>query len=316
MGHAIDIGDLRLVPLDGPAVELPAGGGPGPLTIGRLRSCDIPLPHPSVSRRHATLRCRAGHWLVTDLGSRHGTDVNTIRLEPHEETRLADQDLLRIGPWTLQAHCADAAAEPPPPLLPSPLRPAAAEPETRATIFLRLRTENAERRELSWRQFAERYGPVITGFARQAGSLSAEADEVLQDVLIGFFRASDAFQYDPGKGRFRGYLRSVTVNAIRARARAARAHRALDLGEMADDVADRSWSEQWGWQLVKSALEEARLRFEPRTWEAFELYGRRGVPAAEVAARLGMREESVRHAKSRVTRAAREIVARMRWEEG
>ena len=54
------------------------------------------------------------------------------------------------------------------------------------------------------------------------------------------------------------------------------------------------------WQpLVELALEEVRGQFKATTYEAFELYGRRGVPLDEVAKRLSMSPEAVRQARHR-----------------
>ena len=74
---------------------------------------------------------------------------------------------------------------------------------------------------------------------------------------------------------------------------------------------DREWAEH----LLSEAMTEARPKFEPKTWEAFELYGRRGLSAERTAKRLNMSEEAVRHAKSRVMRSVRQIVIRIRAEE-
>ncbi len=47
----------------------------GELTVGR-EGCDVVLPDPQVSRRHAVLRPRDGAVEVEDLGSTNGTWVN------------------------------------------------------------------------------------------------------------------------------------------------------------------------------------------------------------------------------------------------
>ena len=79
---------------------------------------------------------------------------------------------------------------------------------------------------------------------------------------------------------------------------------------------DTMWNREWTHRVLGLALEEARTQFESQTWEAFELYGRRGVPCEEVARQLGMSQEAVRHAKSRVARTLRQIIDRIRDEEG
>ncbi len=42
-------------------------------TIGRDPGCDIVIDNPNVSRRHARIERRNGHWSVVDLDSSQGT---------------------------------------------------------------------------------------------------------------------------------------------------------------------------------------------------------------------------------------------------
>ncbi len=190
---------------------------------------------------------------------------------------------------------------------------------TRASIFLRLQADGSLDRELGWQEFTEKYARVIAGFARNAGLRAQDADDVLQDVLLGFFRVSDQFDYDPERGRFRGYLKRVTLNAIRARHRRKRPSTFIkdDYDPPAElpDV-DAAWDRQWTEQLLQRAMTEARGGVEERTWKAFELYGVRGVPVEQVATELDMTPAAIRHAKMRLVKQVREIVDRLRAEEG
>jgi len=78
-------GRRRQVPLDRPR-----------LLIGREPSCDIHLPHPGVSRRHAQLqRTEQGRWLLQDLSSRNhvyveNRAVQQIVLEARKPFRIAE----------------------------------------------------------------------------------------------------------------------------------------------------------------------------------------------------------------------------------
>ncbi len=63
--------------------------------IGRVESCDICVPDPTISSKHCTLsRQDNGTYLVTDHGSTNGSRVNGIRIT---EQKLANSDILQLG---------------------------------------------------------------------------------------------------------------------------------------------------------------------------------------------------------------------------
>lgn len=69
------------------------------LLLGRHHACDIVLGELSVSRRHARLIHRDGHWVVQDLVSTNGTFLNGTRvgrseLRPGDRLRVGDAELL------------------------------------------------------------------------------------------------------------------------------------------------------------------------------------------------------------------------------
>jgi diguanylate cyclase (GGDEF)-like protein len=81
-----------------------------PCAIGRGDDCDIPLYHPSVSRRHAQIELSDDGFRVLDLGSTNGTFVNdrpvivAENLEAQADVLIArpgqplkDGDYLRVG---------------------------------------------------------------------------------------------------------------------------------------------------------------------------------------------------------------------------
>jgi RNA polymerase sigma-70 factor (ECF subfamily) len=317
---------IRLSRTPGSATPEFVGGDRSEMVIGRSRECEACLNGERVSRQHARLWRSGEDWHVEDLGSRHGTFLNTIRLEPGEAASVADGDELRIATFTftvaIDSGAADheqvdgkaessAAGH-------GQLESATDPLKTRATILLRLRDDDTAQRDVGWREFADLYGPVVIGFACSAGLPRHEADDVMQDVLLNFFRAAGSFEYDPAKGRFRGYLKRVTLNAIRDRYRRRRPIAGFDPAVFERDArqTDSMWNGQWTQSLLERALQKAQPRFERETWEAFELYGRRGVPVDEVARQLCMTADAVRHAKHRVAKVVRAIINELRAAEG
>jgi DNA-directed RNA polymerase specialized sigma24 family protein len=305
---------VRLERMEGPDIGPFVFDGDDAVTFGRALQSTVCLAEPAISRRHATLERTDGAWRVTDLESRHGTYLNTIRLRANEPTRLFDHDFLALGPWVFLVTLGDRTAGP---VMSVAGAADGADPDaTRSTIFLR--RAGADACELSQQDFADRYGPVIVAFAHNAGADADEAEAVHREVLRGFFRVEDAIEHDPSRGHLRGCLRRATVKAIRARHQRERPAAAPDADLFARDPdgAEALWNWQWTIALLERAMAEVRPRFEAEAWEAFERHGRGGASAEDAARPLGTTPDAVRDAKDRVTQAVRAVVERIRAEEG
>jgi pSer/pThr/pTyr-binding forkhead associated (FHA) protein len=98
------LGDIGV---QGPALVVRSGGGrsgetfaalEGGTTIGRSPDCPVFLDDVTVSRKHAVVAERNGHWFIEDQGSLNGTFVNRKRVESAE---LSDGDEIQIGKYRL-----------------------------------------------------------------------------------------------------------------------------------------------------------------------------------------------------------------------
>jgi two-component system response regulator AtoC len=100
------------------AKELPDTGR---VTVGRSRTCDIPIDHPSVSREHAVFH--GGRPIqVEDLGSTNGTTVGGVRIPTGTRVPIERGQVVAVGAAVLVVH---GAADPiPAPAPPSARRPA------------------------------------------------------------------------------------------------------------------------------------------------------------------------------------------------
>lgn len=99
--------EIRIEQASGPltsAVFGPAGG-----TIGRAHNNTLVLSDAerSVSRLHARVECRAGHFVLVNMGMNpvlcNGTELSTA-----EEAPLASGTTVRIGSFVLRAQSVDA----------------------------------------------------------------------------------------------------------------------------------------------------------------------------------------------------------------
>lgn len=172
----------------------------------------------------------------------------------------------------------------------------------------------------SWNRLVELYTPVLHAWLRRYDMLSAaDADDLVQDVLLAVSREMRQFRPSPERGAFRGWLRAILVNRLRNFWRS-RQHRPIAVGgsdflDQLEKLSDRQsqlsqlWDREHDRQLMQQLLAAAEPRFAPATWRAFQRQTLDGVPAEQVAAELGMPLHSVYAAKSRVLKALRTAAA-------
>jgi pSer/pThr/pTyr-binding forkhead associated (FHA) protein len=67
------------------------------VVIGRGETCDMRLPDPSVSHRHATIRQRGSEYILVDEGSTNGTFMGGVKLGAQAPRILRHGDLARVG---------------------------------------------------------------------------------------------------------------------------------------------------------------------------------------------------------------------------
>ena len=291
------------------------------VVLGRSDDVDLVLSDESISRRHACIRGSGDRPTIQDLGSRHGSALNGIRLDGEETVHLHDGDLLRIGRIDFVI---EGAPEPASKVVQAAASAATSvgrdEYQTRGSLLLRLGADDSLVREVSWQAFHDQYAPIIRGFARNVGTPKSLLDDLVQEVMAGFFRASERFEYDPDKGRFRGYLKTVVIRTLSAMRHKRRGERDWEEERFLEQpgVVERAWGLEWTAAMLERAIREARAesRLTDQSWDAFELTARRGVPLEEAADQLGMSPDAVKKARTRVSATVRDHLQRLRAEEG
>src|SRR5438105_4856202 len=130
---------------------------------------------------------------------------------------------------------------------------------TRETLLLKLKADSPAR-EVAWREFHERYAPVIGGFAHKMGVRPQDIPDLVQDVMLGFFAASPRFVYDAARGRFRGYLKTCTWRVFqdRLRRQLRLGNRSIEDVDAAELQVDEVWNDVWETQMLQEAIEAVR----------------------------------------------------------
>ena len=79
-----------------PLAKKPGASFRDRITIGRTSNNDVVIADHSVSRLHAYIRQPAG-WVVADAGSKNGSWLDGVVLEPRKEATLAPGATVRFG---------------------------------------------------------------------------------------------------------------------------------------------------------------------------------------------------------------------------
>lgn len=184
-------------------------------------------------------------------------------------------------------------------------------PSTRLSLILRIQSESDDD---AWNTFVDLYVPLIYRYCRKRGLQDADAQDVSQEVCINVCRGIRKFDYDPARGRFRGWLGTVTANAI-CRAMG-KVHAGMvgiggteaDVGENLESNEDPQWIEAFNLHIYQQALERTRVHFSPDVWQAFDLVWVQDQEPKTVAAQLRQKPDWVYRAKFKVLQKLREEI--------
>jgi pSer/pThr/pTyr-binding forkhead associated (FHA) protein len=80
-----------------------------PAVLGRNNNeVDAYIFHESISRRHCLIDCVEGRFVLQDLGSTYGTEINGTRLDPQKKYYLNNGDKVKLGSVKLSFSASEA----------------------------------------------------------------------------------------------------------------------------------------------------------------------------------------------------------------
>ena len=179
-----------------------------------------------------------------------------------------------------------------------------------------MRIRNPQDRK-AWDQFVDIYGPVIHRFVCQQGLQNADALDLTQEVMVSVNQAISCLDYDPHKGKFRGWLYTIVRNKIRnfwrrpkpgVRGSGDTSVNELLQNQTQEDDSLHQWEQEYEQQLYHWAIEQVRDKFRETTWQAFWRTAVKGNQAKDVATDLGISIGAVYIAKSRVVARLKEVI--------
>jgi RNA polymerase sigma-70 factor (ECF subfamily) len=185
---------------------------------------------------------------------------------------------------------------------------------TRASLLIRIRDRQNAR---AWEEFDSLYRPMLRRFARARGLDANEAEDVVQQCMAAIIGHIGQFDYDPGKGRFKGWLRTLVNNQVRNRLRRRGEQQAdtqvFERDQQREGAPEELFDRIWLRDHLRHCLELIRRQVQRSTYLAFKAYVIEERPVEEVCRELNMTRNQVQLIKWRLTRM---LAEKMREEIG
>jgi RNA polymerase sigma factor (sigma-70 family) len=173
--------------------------------------------------------------------------------------------------------------------------------KTSTTLLERMRVYEDR---AAWSQFLRLYRPMIETWARRFGLSADDVDELTSRLLSKLVEALPRFEYDPEKGSFRGWLKTVTQRELVtfARERSRRSDQAtgrstvydllLEQPDGVDDLVtglhDQSEAMLRGLQEAMKEVEADCRGEEEKSWQVFRRIFLAGEKIEVVSAEVGL----------------------------
>ncbi len=224
--------------------------------------------------------------------------------------------------------------------------------KTPETMSLRTEDSNPTRQSLlerlkrwddtsAWREFFATYWELIYKVARKVGLNDAEAQDVVQETVVGVLRKIGEFNTNPTRGSFKSWLlgqaRWRIGDQFRARKCTLRktgkavqeTREILDLpeeqwphtdppphrtAEPSSDEFEALWNEEWEQHVLRTAMEHVKAQVSIKQFQMFELHVRQGLSVGDTAKAIGTTKASVYMAKSRVGRVLKRAVLALKLQ--
>ncbi len=194
--------------------------------------------------------------------------------------------------------------------------------ELNTSKSLLLRLKDLQDQE-AWNNFVDRYGPEIYRWCKEFNIQESDALDLTQEVLAKLVATMRSFEYDVNLGTFRGWLKTVTKNAVRDLGKKWE-RRITGSGETAINnyllmlaapealnTLEMRIEAQYEAELLAEAERLVSHRVQPKTWRAFQMVARQQIPVKQVAKELAMPISDIYVAKSRVLKMLREEVSKL-----
>jgi len=169
-----------------------------------------------------------------------------------------------------------------------------------------------------WPRFHDHFHTIVVKFSRNMGLSITDAEDAAQETMLTFVKAFRDGKYDRQKGHLSDWLFGVAKHVIlnfRRRQPLERLIADKTTGTSFWDLVQddhnikHSWESEWRRMVLARCLDQICKEIDAKLFKAFELYALSELPVDKVAEELGMSQNAVYIAKSRVLSRLRQLQA-------
>ena len=198
---------------------------------------------------------------------------------------------------------------------------------TRETLLERLRNLDDQP---SWQEFFDTYWKLLYCAALKTGLSDLEAEDVVQETIIGVARNMEHFRYEPQNCSFKGWLMHIArrriIDCLRKRQTRPRDFLPVPADtastkagpQLVDTTAERAfesiWEAEWEKNLIDAAMERVKRTVKPEHYQIFYLHSVKNLPARQIAGLLHITTAKVYVVQHRVARLVRSQVEILKRE--
>jgi len=192
-------------------------------------------------------------------------------------------------------------------------------PKTRASLLIKL--QNAGDID-AWETFAKLYSPALYRTARKLNLQPADAENVVQEVLLVVAKSVGSWLGRSDRGSFMAWLlrisRNKSVDLLTRRAtKPIKPTAGLDAQNLSQIAQVQSDTEiqldrEYRWELFNQASEQAKKIVSEQTWAAFQMTMVDNVSIEDAARILQVRPGVIYLSRCRVMERIKEIIRK--WE--
>ncbi len=201
---------------------------------------------------------------------------------------------------------------------------------TRLSLLERLRDMDDKG---SWQEFFDTYWKLIYCAAVKGGLSDAEAEDVVQETIIGIARNMENFRYQPEVCSFKGWLMRLTrcriIDHLRKSPAAkyafiplpnepqtetetedhlSRESRAAVVSSTSEAAFEDLWDQEWQKNLVDAAMERVKRKVAPEHYQIFYLHSVKGMPARHISELFGASMTKIYVVRHRIARLVKREV--------